>query len=204
MTNPFGDRTPTDTDSNPQQLSFEAEFLKLLHPNSSEGRLILSFIERSLRQFHLQGFYASWDILTEVYLRGLKAVQRGETIQKLKPWIQSTAYNYIRELSREWRKSIPIVEGCHYECDHLSTLCCLSQLMQKEQQRIEKSQLCRAFEQLASDEQDLLILKVIQGLTWKEIQNRAAYQEFNLPQLRKRKQRVLDKFIRIYHALEED
>ncbi|WP_413164834.1 RNA polymerase sigma factor [Capilliphycus salinus ALCB114379] len=186
------------------QLDFEAEFLELLNPKSSDGRLIFAFIRARLKQFNIQQAYSEACILNEVYLRAMNKIQQGETIAIPNAWIRATAYNYIRELNRDWHKLVHCENYQNYhrfspeveETEHY-----LISLIKKEELKLEQTLIRQAFKQLPLSEQQLLHLKIINGFSWKQIQDLSEYQHCSLATLRKRKQRALEKLHRLYHIL---
>lgn len=182
------------------KLDFESEFLALLTPDSSNGKLIFAFIRVRLKQFRLDKAYTEAFVLNEVYLRAISSIQKGSIIRIPQAWIKSTAYNYIRELSRQHQKLIFLEAHCLDDLDHE-----LGQNLTKDEDDVFNTSLAliiKALGELAPEEQKLLKLKVVDGLAWKKIQALPDYRGCTLPSLRKRKQRILKKLHRIYHCLE--
>ena len=193
-----------ERDHQQSQLDFEAEFLELLNPKSSDGRLIFAFIRSRLKQFNIQQAYSEAYILNEVYLRAIKKMKQGEIITIPIAWIRATAYNYIRELSRDGQKLVYLENYQNYHRSSIGveeTEHYLISLIKKEELKLEQTLIRKAFEQLSLPEKKLLHLKVIDGLSWQEIQDLSEYQNYSLATLRKRKQRALEKLHRLYHFL---
>ncbi|NEO57498.1 MAG: sigma-70 family RNA polymerase sigma factor [Okeania sp. SIO3B5] len=86
--------------------NFDLEFRELSRRNNRESDSLFVYIWMRLKQYKLNKFYQQNDILNEVYLRGIKALEEGKTINSLSGWIRGTAYNYIRELSRKESKYV--------------------------------------------------------------------------------------------------
>ncbi|MEL7034597.1 MAG: sigma-70 family RNA polymerase sigma factor [Cyanobacteria bacterium J06592_8] len=195
-----------ERDNQQSQSDFETEFLELLNPNSSDGRSILVFIRSRLIQFNLQKAYSEMCILNEVYVRAVNKIKQGEIIKIPHAWIRATAYNYIRELSRDWHKVAHLEDPQHYH-EYSSVLEDIEpyflSFIRQEELKLQQTLIRKAFEQLSSSEQQLLHLKIIQGLSWKQIQDLDEYQNCSLVGLRKRKQRVLEKLHKIYHFLDD-
>ncbi|MEM1173127.1 MAG: hypothetical protein AAGJ08_29720 [Cyanobacteria bacterium P01_H01_bin.35] len=75
--------------------SFDLEFRELLHRNNPESDSLFIYIWMRLNQYKLNKLYQPNDILNEVYTRGIKALEKGKTINSISGWIRGTAYNYI-------------------------------------------------------------------------------------------------------------
>lgn len=186
------------------QLDFETEFLELLNPKSSDGRLIFAFIRSRLKQFNIQQAYSEACILNEVYLRAIKKMKQGEIIAIPIAWIRATAYNYIRELSRDGQKLVYLENYQNYHRSFLGiedTEHFLISLIKKEELQFEQTLIRKAFERLPPADRKLLHLKIIRGLSWQQIRDLSEYQKYTLAALRKRKQRALEKLHRLYHFL---
>ena len=91
--------------------AFDREFHLMLTSGSSEGCSMLAFIGRTLTQFRLNNSYNPSYILNDAYMRGIKFIESGGRIDNPLAWTRSTAYNIIRELSRELKKFLPLEEG---------------------------------------------------------------------------------------------
>lgn len=182
--------------------NFEAEFLELLNPESSDGRLIFAFFRARLKQFHLERVHSEASVLNEVYLRAIDKIQEGAVIRIPHAWIRATGYNYIRELSRQQQKSIQ-QEDYHLEIHHEEEKQILNLMALEEELAAEQSLIRKAFEMLTDVERQLLHLKIVEGLSWKAIQQQYEFKESNLATLRKRKQRVLKKLHHFYHTLKK-
>ncbi|NER06205.1 MAG: sigma-70 family RNA polymerase sigma factor, partial [Okeania sp. SIO3C4] len=135
------------------------------------------------------------DILNEVYLRGIKALEEGKTINSLSGWIRGTAYNYIRELSRKESKYVTKSLDWLQDSQQDGTL----------QDRVEKANnkvelLNEALKKLTLEEQRLLNYKEIQGLSWQEIASLEEYQGITPSALRKRKERIIKKLREFCHS----
>ena len=86
---------------------FNTEICCLLQEQSPHGRSLFLFIERSLRGFHLEGTHTGIEVFNEAYIRGVTFTLKGNTIRNPKAWIRKTAFNVIRELSREAQQCQP-------------------------------------------------------------------------------------------------
>jgi DNA-directed RNA polymerase specialized sigma24 family protein len=178
-----------------ERRKFENDFLELQDSHSSSGRLMYVLVRRSLWQFHLQGIYSEACILNEAYIRGCELIGRGEVIRNSGAWLKQTAYNIVREWSRYERKSVPLEE-------HL--LADLQDFRSPEVLKDDLMTLRLAFQMLDAKDQQLLNLKICEGLSWKEIQERLQLQgQGHLTEalLRKRKERALTRLRKKFHAL---
>lgn len=180
--------------------SFDLEFANLLSPNNASGDFFFAFIRRSLKQFHLDKAYTETDIMSEVYWRGVKTLQKGVIIESFLGWIRAVAYNYIRELSRERSKSVQLEE---YHLPEQKRANILEQNpIEDENLKLKLELVSIAFKKLNPEQQKLLRYKVIEDLSWRKIQGLGEYQDFTVPALRKRKERILKKLHLLYHSLE--
>ncbi len=91
--------------------AFDQEFETLLNSGSPYATSMFAFIKRSLAQFHLSNSYSITWVLNEAYMRGVKLIAAGERIEKPLAWVRVTAYNIIREQSRDLKKSLPLEES---------------------------------------------------------------------------------------------
>lgn len=175
---------------------FDAEFKTLLFPGSSSAHSMFSFIQRNLYQFNLSRRFTVTTILNEAYVRGVKQIEKGEYIEKPIPWVRSTSYNIIREYSREGNKI------CQLEQDIESPTNCSLLDFRDINENLEKVLL--AFEKLDEEEKEILRLKIVEKLTWKEIIQVLERKDMtykNEAALRKRKERALKHLRQIYHSL---
>lgn len=177
--------------------AFDAEFQTLLIPGSSSAHSMLGFVLRSLIQFNLSQSFTVTEILIEAYLRGIKQIEKGECIENPIPWIRSTSYNIIREYSRKHKKLYQLEE------EKLeSPIDCSLVDFNEINENLEKVLL--AFEKLDKEEKEILRLKIVENLKWKEIievLEQRGIKVKNEAALRKRKERALKHLRQIYHSL---
>ncbi|WP_143288216.1 sigma-70 family RNA polymerase sigma factor [Calothrix rhizosoleniae] len=177
--------------------AFDREFHLMLTSGSSEGCSMLAFIGRTLTQFRLNNSYNPSYILNDAYMRGIKFIESGGRIDNPLAWTRSTAYNIIRELSRERKKFLPLEEGRVEDSTH--------EILTHEDIFENMERVKIALTHLNAEDKELLQLKIVNNLSWNEI-----YQYWkstgrkleNAATLRKRKQRALKKLRTIYHSLE--
>jgi RNA polymerase sigma factor (sigma-70 family) len=175
---------------------FCVEFVHLLEASNPTGKALLAFIRRSLRHSHLQYLYTEMDILIDVFLRAHKLiVEGGVEIVNPPAWIRQTSFHCIRELSRYHKRFTPLDK----DIPNQSSLIAIDQEDVETDHRI----LNCAWSKLDPDEQRLLELKIVQGLSWAEIQQLfvGEGQVISEPTLRKKKQRAVEKLRQNYHNL---
>ena len=174
---------------------FEEEFEALLDSDNPDSVAMFGFIRRIIKQFELNSNVS--DILHEVYLRGINTEISGKEIDNPLAWMRSTAYNIVRELSREEIKNYKLSnkletaenQYCQISCNEIDDII----------ERIQKT-----WEKLKIEDREILEMRIINGYSWKEIgeiysrRNKSA----NLAALRKRGQRALLHLREIYHSLE--
>lgn len=162
----------------------------------------LTAIERSLRQFHLNSRMEAAEILAEAYLRGKKFLQSGQTISNPHAWLKKTAFNVIRERSRQCRKHR--VEP--YEEDKVLEDP-ITNLVDTQEIENDLADLRRAIKLLAKEDPEgakLLSLKIIQGLSWQEIHDillQKNQEAANLATLRQRASRAKKRLRHLFHSV---
>lgn len=95
-------RLPADA---PAQDVFDQALSDVLSKDNPHAYPILSAIQRTLNQYHLNTQYEAYEILHEAYLRGKKKLQAGEVIHNPYAWLKATAFNVIYERKRKHRTS---------------------------------------------------------------------------------------------------
>jgi DNA-directed RNA polymerase specialized sigma24 family protein len=192
---------PPEPSSETQQFNHDVQFL--LKPKNPQARSLLAFIQRTIRQFELQGYVTEVDIFVEAYLRGVKYTQQHqEEIRQPKAWMRHTAYNIIREWKRDRQ---------HYSAVAFDELMGQGAAMAEAasspsidedviDQALEAVQT--ALEGLSPGDRNLIQWQLIEGLTWQQVQVRLLDQgedPISLATLRKRGQRALERLRRAYH-----
>ena len=119
------------------------------------------FIKRTLKQFHLNNTCLE-DVISEVYLRGVKLIDSGEEIRNPGAWIRVTAYNVIREMNRQKRKEQPNSELVELKVSPQET----EHNQEKEQNFLKLKHL---LESLNEKDRQILELRFFQDLSWQEV-----------------------------------
>jgi RNA polymerase sigma factor (sigma-70 family) len=158
-----------------------------------------NYIKRTLQQFNLQNRELD-DVLNEVYIRGIKYIELGQEIEKPRAWIRKTCFNVIREISRRQRRNQPTdprsIES-QIEKQQFSNNWAL------EDKEVDVDLLKLSLEQLNPKDHQLLVLREVEDLSWKEVVEHLAAQGIivNEATARQRGKRALERLRQIYGAL---
>lgn len=192
---------PSSPPSETQQFNRDVQFL--LKPNNPHARSLLAFIKRTIRQFGLEVYITEIDIFVEAYLRGVRYTQHNqEHIHQPKAWMRRTAYNIIRECKRDrLRYSAAafdeLMDQGSAETDGPAPGAVDDQAIDNAINAV-----LQALEALSPGDRDLIQWKVVEGLTWQQVQTRlvaAGGDRVSQSTLRKRGQRALERLRRAYH-----
>lgn len=186
--------------------NFNRDVQLLLKPNNPHARSLLAFIKRTIHQFGLQAHVTEIDIFVEAYLRGVRYTQHNqEQIRQPKAWMRRTAYNIIRECKRDRQR---------YSAAAFDEL--MEQEAQADEGRVTVDEVAiaqaiasvlQALEALSPGDRHLIQWKVVEGLTWPEVQARlvaAGEERVSLATLRKRGQRALERLRYAYHIFNDE
>lgn len=125
---------------------------------------LFAFIQSMLFRFSLDGVYTPVDIFQEVYVRSVEAIRSGKAIANYSGWFRSTALNVIREHSRELRRYTDISSyDVSVSEDTVDSILEESELSKK------LKLLESSISKLSKEDNELLTLRYIRGLSWKEI-----------------------------------
>jgi len=140
----------------------------LLSSGDSDIYHILPFIKRVLKQFQLYSYYEERDIFLESYARAVKNIEAGGVIDKIPAWFRTTSYNVIRELKKDENRQQLLI-------NRLSNR---GRMIEESSHKIPESviesnvqSLSQAFKALDSKNSIILELRIIKGLSWREIGN---------------------------------
>jgi RNA polymerase sigma factor (sigma-70 family) len=177
---------------------FELEFLELQDPRNSSGRLIYVFVRRSLASFKLLGLYNEACILNEAYMRGIRLIEQAQPIHNPAAWLRKTAYNIIREYARDRDRVFRLED---YQMEQLTSPHNPDRL---EEMQSNVAMLQMAFQVLDPKDQQLLNLKIVKELSWRDIREVLCSQgekDCSEAVLRKRKERALIRLRKKFHSL---
>ncbi|MBO9998632.1 MAG: sigma-70 family RNA polymerase sigma factor [Cyanobacteria bacterium SID2] len=197
-------KTPKFVSTDRERFNDEVE--GLINRQTPYALSILSAIHRFLHQFHLENRHDVTEIVSEAYSRGIVKIDRGEVIYHPLAWIRSTAFYIIREKSRELRRLSATSYSELTERDGMtgdrSKLQGLERLVECEENEADCQAILKAYQQLPSQEQQLIDLKILQQLPWRDIRERwleLEQAEVTLEALRKRKSRAVSHLRELYH-----
>lgn len=183
---------------------FDAEVFSVLYSKGSEMFSIFAFIQRTLGQFRLKGVVDIPDVFNEAYMRGVEAINSGKKIAKPIAWLRATAFNIIRELSREWKERQKVSPDL-LECSSLP-LSPQDETLSTEDLEYRLKAVWRAFQELSQQDREVLRLRMFENLSWKEISDRlTASGEFKSEEaFRVHGHRAIKRLRAKYHSLVED
>lgn len=168
---------------------FSRQVSQLFAPDNRDGSRILTAYERIARQLNIRDFDAR-EVLSEVTCRGLAAIERKEEpIKSIPAWFRSIGTNIIKDGVKAEIKARKLFEKQAYQPETSDSL--LS-LIAKE----EGVAAYEAFKCLSLEDQEILRLRFIEDMRYKEIQ--AYYQDVKnilvkIPALRKRESRAVER-----------
>lgn len=142
----------------------------LLNKDDRDIASLFRFVKSRLYQFRLTKHYKPREVLTEAYLRGLEPCKKGEEIKNKLAWARTTSYNIIREFRRE-------LDRINFEdLDDVPLSSMRAYLSYQENSSSDSSPneemlkaIRVAFSDLSFEDRELLNLKVVQELSWKEV-----------------------------------
>ena len=141
---------------------FDHTVQSLFYGNNPEAITFCSSITRLLRQFRLSGTYDAKDIISEAYARGIDKIEEGTTIKIPLAWLRRTCLNVIREFKKKQAKADkPKLDGdaCSLGGEAMEQL-----LLDEDMKAIRV-----AFERLSLEDQNILHVRIFQGLSWREV-----------------------------------
>lgn len=163
------------------------EFSRML---KLHGHDVLSYIQRKIHQYHLNGFCDADDILADTYERTIQKVDEGTEINNLVAWTKHVAFRCIQERSRTAKKTIPL----EYDVPNIATP---SEELNNQNFEI----LSQALLKLSKEHRQVLYWKVMQGLSWDAVQEQIGGKA-SVAALRKRKERAIKELRKQFHAIE--
>jgi DNA-directed RNA polymerase specialized sigma24 family protein len=161
----------TSTDPANPRHRFDEAIVALFKSQNPNGYVTYAFIQRSLRQFHLEGSCSVDEIISEVYVRGVRLIASGKTIEKPLAWLKVTSLNVIRELSRsrcnQQQKHQPLdsdfTEHKIFKQQPNDDVNC------DEAIALKLAAIQASFTQLSTKDQAILLLRLQENLSGKEV-----------------------------------
>ena len=175
---------------------------QILDKNNPHAYSTIAEVGHHLWRFGLFSYIEPVEILTEAYLRALKAIDQGIQIQNYRGWIRGTAFNIVRERFRQ--------AGNEFSTDPQAG--CFDRLSEPEHDRDVQHDrnfaiLREAFEKLRATEPDVAELvdwRIIGNLSWADIDQRLRERDGESPSveaLRQRATRAKRKLRLLFHEL---
>ena len=167
MANFHGDREPPFPEFVEPQDCFDQALEEILGPDNPTAYSVFTAMERMVRQFNLD--VEAHGLLFDAYLCGKKALQQGKVIRNPKAWLKGAAFNLAREKHRKRRKT------CAYAPNLMDAMFAdegdspMDYAILDEELRAVVRAVCR----LQIEHPDVFHLihqKVVEGLSWREIQ----------------------------------
>ena len=169
-------------------------------------RKIFFFIKRSLLQFKLNGQLQESDILLEAYIRVRQKIESGESIQNMPAYLNRVAFNIIREKSKKQKKAedlhIRLINNGYGHPDTTSGT--------DDTDSYKINVLLKALEELKPEDFEIIQLRIVNGLSWKEIseyltssENKEHSKNLSASALRKRGERALKRLRKAYFSVEK-
>lgn len=192
--------TLSDDEKRCQKAALNDVMCQIVEPNSSYAYSMIAIVKRHIQRYGLT--CEPCEIISEAYLRGLIATDRGKRIQHWRAWIKKTIHNIVRERFRKQGKEFLIdpqsssldraleVEDCcddSYECNIL--------IFQQ------------ALQQMRADDPnsaELMDWRILEDMSWQQVYQRLVDQgrsPSSLEALRKQYSRAKHKLRRIFHEL---
>ncbi len=139
----------------------------LLNPNNRDIHNILAFIRQRLRQFGLNYYHEECEVFLEAYSRAKNKIISGEPIECNMPmWLKGASFNIIREWNRDRNRQSKLVERLSNKTDTVYI---------EENEVIDYAiganlaALLYQLKNLKNRDYLILYLRIVEGLTWKEI-----------------------------------
>lgn len=203
---PMTDDQPPRSASSPED-ALNAAVIEVLGKNNPHTYSVISFIHRSLIQFHLGSQFEAHEILNEAYVRGREFIETGGIIRNPHSWLKSTCFNIIREKSRKQKRE-PLIDPELVELIPCFRAIGDSVVSQDDIHNNWKA-LLSSLDVLGRTEPEtarLLRLRA-QGLSWKEIQQQLVQENGEAPSestLRQKASRAKKTLRKIYHSKTSD
>jgi RNA polymerase sigma factor (sigma-70 family) len=177
--------------------AFKSAVEKLLKPDNPHAKSLFAFIRRTLGQYKLTGIYSESDIFNEAFERGLRKSE-SERIINPKAWLRSTSFNVMKENVRLAMKTTSLDEDILSDQEEE----CFEDLtFGNETFEVCRKAVVEAFSKLNHQDRKIIELRCLEGRTWKDVREKLGENKTNLPALRQRGQRALEKLRKEYHKI---
>ena len=182
-------------------LRFNHEVELILSPGSPTFTSLRNAVTRLLIQFGISRLFGEAYVINEAYLRGDRLIRtKGIPIRNTSAWLRKTCFNIIRELKRGESK----YSSLSFEIADKARQSDLKNSGFNFDLEREMMHVKLAFQMLEREDQEILNLKIVDGLSWKEIHRELELRnsqgsKVTVAALRKRKERALKKLREHYH-----
>lgn len=177
-----------------QKQKFKAAFDSLLRVDAK----FLPVVQRKLRKLGLHDTDV-FEIVSDVYLRSIRAIEKGTIIENPQAWCHRIAFNIIADKcevrAKENKHPIIRLDAMEYTDDIEYELA--SQNLEEDADfnyEILRKKLLRFSDKLDEENQRIFDLRFMQDLSWKEVKKSLVDSgiHLNVATLRKRGQRIRD------------
>jgi RNA polymerase sigma factor (sigma-70 family) len=141
--------------------SFDKAFCAVVKRENLNAYSVYAYTQRLLLQFHISD-ETPVDILDEVYLRARKQLDKGNPIESPFAWMKKTALHVIQERSRKHQKTQNL-------CLKLYSVLELDSTDADARSPTHFAALKRALSHLDRREREILCLRYIHSLSWRDI-----------------------------------
>lgn len=166
---------------------FVNEVAILLSPDNDDGKEVITYLQRVGKQSKVRNFYVH-DVIVDATLAGINSIHRkGEAIKSPVAWLKSIGAKCIRKQVRAEIQARKL--KAKHEYHHGTTDSWLKLLISEEQTLLKE-----ALAKLSLTDQELLLMKHVQQMSYKEIQSHFLNQKSQVIKeaaLRKRESRAL-------------
>lgn len=144
---------------------FDHAVQALFDSSNPEALTFCASVTRILRQFRLSGTYDAKEIISEAYARSVVKIEEGVFIQTPLAWLRRTCLNVIRDFKRQQtRIDKPKLDEEGFSMGGIA----IEQILLQEDLKA----IRLAFEKLSPEDQNILQVRIFQGLSWQEIGER--------------------------------
>ncbi|MEO1396447.1 MAG: sigma-70 family RNA polymerase sigma factor [Cyanobacteria bacterium J06634_5] len=168
---------------------FSRQISQIFAPDNKDGSRILTYFERTARQLNIRNFDVR-EVLSEVTCRGFATIEKKEEpIKSVPAWFRSIGLNIIKDRVKAEIKARKLFEK---QAHHTEASDSWLKLIVEE----EGAAADEAFKLLSPEDQEILRLRFIEGMRYKEIQAhylKVKNVSVRVPTLRKRESRAVDR-----------
>jgi RNA polymerase sigma factor (sigma-70 family) len=184
--------------------TYAQEFLKkmeLLCSNNLHGDSVYKFISNRIKDLNLHNTDFR-DVISEAAIRGLDYINKnGKPIQNPKAWIRVTSSNILLEEFRKAKKNCSLSNEILETHDFSSDFDSFNN-EDGEPLSENPTKALAAFHRLSKPERRIIVYKLFQGKSYREINNLSVYQQSTEAALRKQYSRAIKNLRQIFNGLQ--